>query len=42
LNDDLGLVKVKLAKKLEESGEIYRDNVSVFLVMSFADLFGKE
>ena len=37
LNDDLGLAKVKLAEKLEENGEISRDDVAFLLVMSLAD-----
>ncbi|TVZ25960.1 uncharacterized protein YbjT (DUF2867 family) [Gillisia sp. Hel_I_86] len=37
LNDDLGLAKVKLAEKLEEKGEISRDDVAFLLVMSLAD-----
>jgi uncharacterized protein YbjT (DUF2867 family) len=37
LNDDLGLAKVKLAEKLDESGEISRDDVAFLLVMSLAD-----
>jgi uncharacterized protein YbjT (DUF2867 family) len=37
LNDDLGLAKVKLAEKLNESGEISRDDVAFILAMSLAD-----
>lgn len=37
LNDDLGLAKVKLAEKLDEFGEISRDDVAFLLVMSLAD-----
>jgi len=37
LNDDLGLAKVKLAEKLDQSGEISRDDVAFLLVMSLAD-----
>ncbi len=37
LNDDLGLAKVKLAEKLDENGEISRDDVAFLLVMSLAD-----
>lgn len=37
LNDDLGLAKVKLAEKLDEQGEISRDDVAFLLVMSLAD-----
>ena len=37
LTDDLGLAKVKLAEKLNESGEISRDDVAFLLVMSLAD-----
>ena len=37
LNDDLGLAKVKLAEKLNERGEISRDDVAFLLVMSLAD-----
>tara|TARA_R100000935_G_scaffold4683_1_gene11024 strand:- start:50 stop:694 length:645 start_codon:yes stop_codon:yes gene_type:complete len=37
LNDDLGLAKVKLAEKLDEKGEISRDDVAFLLVMSLAD-----
>ena len=34
LNDDLGLAKVKLAEKLNQQGEISRDDVAFLLVMS--------
>ena len=37
LNDELGLAKVKLAEKLNERGEISRDDVAFLLVMSLAD-----
>lgn len=37
LTDDLGLAKVKLAEKLNETGEIPRDDVAFLLVMSLAD-----
>ncbi len=37
LNDDLGLAKVKLAEKLDEKGEISRDDVAFILAMSLAD-----
>lgn len=37
LTDDLGLAKVKLAEKLDEQGEISRDDVAFLLVMSLAD-----
>lgn len=37
LTDDLGLAKVKLAEKLNEQGEISRDDVAFLLVMSLAD-----
>ena len=37
LNDDLGLAKVKLAEKLNEKGEIPRDDVAFILAMSLAD-----
>lgn len=37
LTDDLGLAKVKLAEKLDEKGEISRDDVAFLLVMSLAD-----
>lgn len=37
LTDDLGLAKVKLAEKLQEQGEISRDDVAFLLVMSLAD-----
>lgn len=37
LNDDLGLAKVKLAEKLNQQGEISRDDVAFLLVMSLAD-----
>jgi uncharacterized protein YbjT (DUF2867 family) len=37
LNDDLGLAKVKLAEKLNEKGEISRDDVAFILAMSLAD-----
>ncbi|MGY5846197.1 SDR family oxidoreductase [Salegentibacter sp. HM20] len=41
LTDDLGLAKVKLAPKLEEKGEISRDDVAFLLVMCLADPLGK-
>ncbi|MFD1094721.1 SDR family oxidoreductase [Salegentibacter chungangensis] len=37
LTDDLGLAKVKVAKKLNERGEISRDDVAFIMVMSLAD-----
>ncbi|APG60623.1 SDR family oxidoreductase [Christiangramia salexigens] len=37
LTDDLGLAKVKVAEKLNEMGEISRDDVAFILVMSLAD-----
>ena len=37
LTDDMGLAKVKLAEKLNEAGEISRDDVAFLLVMSLAD-----
>lgn len=37
LTDDMGLAKVKLAEKLDEQGEISRDDVAFLLVMSLAD-----
>lgn len=37
LTDDLGLAKVKVAEKLDEKGEISRDDVAFLLVMSLAD-----
>ncbi|TBW29838.1 SDR family oxidoreductase [Gramella sp. KN1008] len=37
LSDDLGLAKVKVAEKLNERGEISRDDVAFILVMSLAD-----
>lgn len=37
LTDDMGLAKVKLAEKLNETGEISRDDVAFLLVMSLAD-----
>ena len=37
LNDDLGLAKVKLAEKLNEKGEISRDDVAFILAISLAD-----
>lgn len=37
LTDDIGMAKVKLAEKLNESGEISRDDVAFLLVMSLAD-----
>lgn len=37
LTDDLGMGKVKLAKKLDASGEIPRDDVAFLLVMSLAE-----
>ena len=41
LTEDLGLAKVKLALKLEETGEISRDDVAFLLVMCLADPLGK-
>jgi uncharacterized protein YbjT (DUF2867 family) len=41
LTDDMGLAKVKLAEKLEEQGEISRDDVAFLLVMSLADPLAK-
>lgn len=41
LNDDLGLAKVKIAPKLEERGEISRDDVAFLLVMCLADPLAK-
>lgn len=41
LTDDMGLAKVKLAKKLNERGEISRDDVAFLLVMSLADPIAK-
>lgn len=37
LTDDMGLAKVKVAEKLDEKGEISRDDVAFLLVMSLAD-----
>ncbi len=37
LTDDMGLAKVKLGEKLDEKGEISRDDVAFLLVMSLAD-----
>lgn len=37
LTDDMGLAKVKVAEKLNERGEISRDDVAFLLVMSLAD-----
>lgn len=37
LTDDMGLAKVKVAEKLNERGEISRDDVAFILVMSLAD-----
>lgn len=37
LTDDLGIAKVKLAEKLDQEGEISRDDVAFLLVMSLAD-----
>ncbi|MGB8704231.1 MAG: SDR family oxidoreductase, partial [Gillisia sp.] len=37
LTDDMGLAKVKVAEKLDVSGEISRDDVAFLLVMSLAD-----
>lgn len=37
LTDDLGMGKVKLAKKLDSTGEISRDDVAFLLIMSLAD-----
>lgn len=37
LTDEIGLAKVKLAAKLNERGEIPRDDVAFLLVMSLAD-----
>lgn len=37
LTDDMGLAKVKLGEKLNEKGEISRDDVAFLLVMSLAD-----
>ncbi len=37
LTDDIGLAKVKVAEKLNERGEISRDDVAFLLVMSLAD-----
>ncbi|MCM4156371.1 SDR family oxidoreductase [Gramella sp. AN32] len=37
LTDDMGLAKVKVAEKLNEKGEISRDDVAFLLVMSLAD-----
>lgn len=41
LTDDMGLAKVKLAPKLNERGEISRDDVAFLLVMCLADPLGK-
>ena len=37
LTDDMGLAKVKVAEKLDVTGEISRDDVAFLLVMSLAD-----
>lgn len=37
LTDDMGLAKVTLAEKLDQQGEISRDDVAFLLVMSLAD-----
>lgn len=37
LTDDLGLAKVKISERLDEGGEISRDDVAFILVMSLAD-----
>lgn len=37
LTDDMGLARVKLGEKLNENGEISRDDVAFLLVMSLAD-----
>lgn len=37
LTDDLGMGKVKIAEKLDVTGEISRDDVAFLLVMSLAD-----
>ncbi len=37
LSNDMGLAKVKMAKKLNERGEISRDDVAFIMVMSLAD-----
>lgn len=37
LTDDMGLGKVNLAEKLDELGEISRDDVAFLLIMSLAD-----
>ena len=37
LTDDLGTGKVKLAEKLDVTGEIPRDDVAFLLIMSLAD-----
>ncbi len=37
LTDDLGMGKVKLAEKLDVTGEIPRDDVAFLLIMSLAD-----
>ncbi|MHA6278814.1 SDR family oxidoreductase [Salinimicrobium sp. CAU 1759] len=37
LTDDMGTGKVKLAEKLDSSGEIPRDDVAFLLIMSLAD-----
>ncbi|MEE2773124.1 MAG: SDR family oxidoreductase [Bacteroidota bacterium] len=37
LSNDMGLAKVKLAEKLNERGEISRDDVAFIMVMSLAD-----
>lgn len=41
LTEDLGLAKVKLAPKLNERGEISRDDVAFLLVMCLADPLAK-
>ncbi|MFZ0490810.1 MAG: SDR family oxidoreductase [Salegentibacter sp.] len=37
LTDDLGLAKVKISERLDEKGEISRDDVAFILVMCLAD-----
>lgn len=41
LTQDLGLAKVKIAPKLEERGEISRDDVAFLIVMCLADPLAK-
>ncbi|WP_373058608.1 SDR family oxidoreductase [Zunongwangia sp. H14] len=41
LTDDMGLAKVKVAEKLNERGEISRDDVAFLLVMCLADPLAK-